>query len=448
MEDRKRYKVVGGTPGIDWGELYSRHIARLRDESPPEAPDPDVMGDDLELCVFVSQEETGCTGAIYRSLDQKTIAISFRGTTTPKDLVTDASLVQTPWVQGTEEGEGVPMVHAGFRDSLDSVSRRLKELVLGAVPPDEELKDYKVLVTGHSLGGALATLFAADVAKGGFDAGRGLPQADPSPPWYERMATTISMQGKKENKQSSQPPRPRRLELYSFGSPRVGNGAFVAAFDALEGHGLDAAYRIVNDADVVARLPRTVDGFVLGKLDYDHCGPTALVMAPKNELVEVMEAVGDDGEGVEELRLDGVESLVIPVRPALWVENESDDRRCSVRDAEKGLASPLSEGTLLGDLVSDIKNVADEGGQLSNTLGKITEKVTGRLSGISVTDIASTIGIDKKYAEREVSLFQSILSGEAIFHHLEPQYFAGMAHACGLNYVIDPESMIKDNASG
>jgi hypothetical protein len=48
-------------------------------------------------------------------------------------------------------------VHSGFRNSIDSISRRLKELVLAAVAPGEDLSNYDLLVTGHSLGGALAT---------------------------------------------------------------------------------------------------------------------------------------------------------------------------------------------------------------------------------------------------------------------------------------------------
>ncbi len=61
----------------------------------------------------------------------------------------------------------------GFRASLQSVSRRLKELVVAAACG--ELPQWDMLVTGHSLGGALATLFVADIAEYGVDAGRGLP---------------------------------------------------------------------------------------------------------------------------------------------------------------------------------------------------------------------------------------------------------------------------------
>ena len=50
------------------------------------------------------------------------------------------------------------------------MSRRIKELLVSAcagVPGD-----WEVVVTGHSLGGALATLMAAEIA-GGVDTSRG-----------------------------------------------------------------------------------------------------------------------------------------------------------------------------------------------------------------------------------------------------------------------------------
>lgn len=68
------------------------------------------------------------------------------------------------------EALGDPKVHAGFRAALDSVAQRLKQLLLVATRHEP----YDLELTGHSLGGALATLFAFDVAAG-LDADRALP---------------------------------------------------------------------------------------------------------------------------------------------------------------------------------------------------------------------------------------------------------------------------------
>ena len=74
----------------------------------------------------MNHEKTGATCAVYRSLKEKLIVVSFRGTCTPIDLVTDASLVQETWVEGEDiENQELPKVHAGFRGSLASISRRL-----------------------------------------------------------------------------------------------------------------------------------------------------------------------------------------------------------------------------------------------------------------------------------------------------------------------------------
>jgi predicted lipase len=47
-------------------------------------------------------------------------------------------------------------------------------------------------------------------------------------------------------------PQLRRVRMYTFGAPRVGNSEFARFFDAL---GMEA-FRIVNGADIVARMPR------------------------------------------------------------------------------------------------------------------------------------------------------------------------------------------------
>jgi len=92
---------------------------------------------------------------------------------------------------------------------LNSVSRRLKELILAAVAPEEDLSSYQLLITGHSLGGALATLFATDIAEFGMDAGRGLPQLEPSDPWWSVITRFTSRDEKSSTTTARLPPRPK-----------------------------------------------------------------------------------------------------------------------------------------------------------------------------------------------------------------------------------------------
>ncbi|CAN0253869.1 unnamed protein product, partial [Discosporangium mesarthrocarpum] len=91
-------------------------------------------------------------------------------------------------------------------------------------------------MTGHSLGGALATLTTLDLVR-------------------EYPGVQITM--------------------YNFGSPRVGNRqareAFVDLYDSLVGD----SFRVVNDLDVVARLPRGRRASRV--IDYEHAGCTVMV---------------------------------------------------------------------------------------------------------------------------------------------------------------------------
>jgi hypothetical protein len=148
---RDKYDVLGGMPGIYWGDLYEKHLStRIQFENDQALELANIAGSDLELCFFVSHDQTGGCCTVYRSLEKELIVVSFRGTCEAVDLLTDTSIAQNPWVEGEDpEKEGVAMVHVGFRNSMNSISRRLKELVLATVPKGESLSDYDMLVTGH-----------------------------------------------------------------------------------------------------------------------------------------------------------------------------------------------------------------------------------------------------------------------------------------------------------
>ena len=436
---RKTYTVYGGMPGIDWGTMYYKYLNRelqktghwTKEEQQHRDPNDAPQGgtNDLEHCFFVNHKQTGATCAVYRSLEMKLVVVSFRGTCAPVDLITDASLIQAAWVDGENiENQSLPKVHFGFRSSMNSISRRLKELILATPGPGEDIADYDMLVTGHSLGGALATLFTADIGQYGVDAGRGLPQLEPSEPWWK--AVTSAFGGKSETGEHPQqgtkrdPPRPKSLRLYNFGSPRVGNEAFAELFDALTGEGfIDQAYRIVNGEDVVARLPRTVNALVLGKINYEHVGTTVLLSQPESN--------DDDDDDSDEIK---------EPKPLIWIEGESDDSKCPVRDGVS-LSSPTAEGTLLGDLLSatqeyfaseeDGKSEDEKNVPWTDLLGSVAGKVTERIKHVKASDLASVLGIDRDFTERELRIIQSLAQGKALAHHLEDEYYAGMGRACG-----------------
>eukprot|EP00667_Euglena_gracilis_P001784 EG_transcript_1785 len=398
---------VSVTEGVDWHELAI------------EAADYATTTADHELCCIVTHKETGCTALVYRDVGRKSVVVAFRGTCCLTDVVTDATLLQEPWIEG--DAECKERVHAGFRASLQSVSRRLKELVVAAA--NGSLEGWSMLVTGHSLGGALATLFVADIAEFGVDAGRGLPTAAPSEQWWGRLW------GKPQAAPPT-PPRPRSLRLYTFGSPRVGNAEFAARFEAT---GVEA-YRVVNGRDVVARVPRTVNA-VISSIGYEHCGPTVLVSAD-------------------------------PADCPLWVEGQSEGL-CPVRDGTP-LTNPFARGNLLGDVyevtlaafsgLTAEEEVAlaapvgrapvpvaekappsedewsDEGGitpleaveRMKQATQGWRQALDDRLSRLNALEWATIVGLDHRYVQRELEIFASLQSGDALQHHLEPAYFKAM----------------------
>ena len=126
--------------------------------------------------------------------NETALLVVFRGTElgSLRDLLTDANVV---W----EREAGAGRVHQGFKRALDSIWPALREHLLSVA------QGRAVWLGGHSLGGALATLAARRL---GADA----------------------------------------TGLVTFGSPRVGDSDFARQFDC-------PAWRVVNNNDIVARVP-------------------------------------------------------------------------------------------------------------------------------------------------------------------------------------------------
>lgn len=133
------------------------------------------------------------------------IIIAFRGTSSTTNWLSDINAVQKKFKYLKEDC----LTHRGFTDIYSSARDEITA-VLGRLSPDKTL-----YITGHSLGAALATLCAADIA----------------------------------SNTAYNAPR-----LYTYGSPRVGDPAFANAF----GKYVRSSLRFANLFDVVTYAPPTI----------------------------------------------------------------------------------------------------------------------------------------------------------------------------------------------
>ena len=101
------------------------------------------------------------TGFVSLDHTNKLIVVSFRGSRSVRNFIGNLNFVLAPWsiCSGCT-------AHLGFLDSWMSARSVVLEAVTSA---KESNPNYQVVSTGHSLGGALATLAAADLRESGHD---------------------------------------------------------------------------------------------------------------------------------------------------------------------------------------------------------------------------------------------------------------------------------------
>jgi len=146
--------------------------------------------------------------------DPENIYIVFRGTDPydVRDWLTNFSATSIPFPFGPGT------VHSGFCDAFAPVVSKLTEFLSNCD------KSKNVIVCGHSLGGALATLCAA---------------------WIRQTTT-------------------RPVMLYTFGSPRVGCRDFVEHYSKAASF---PAFRVANPMDIVPSVPWDTAGGDLDKFE-------------------------------------------------------------------------------------------------------------------------------------------------------------------------------------
>ena len=171
------------------------------------------------------------TRAIWAENEKGSI-LAFKGSRDPIDFVTDLLALPVPL-------KSLGNVHEGIYGALIPVWKRVKTQTL-------ETKSIPLYLTGHSLGGGLATLAAAQL----------LDEED------RALAAKSGWT------------HPYVKGVVSFGSPRVGDTQFVANFDRLLKESSPTAFsaRYANNVDLVPRIASAFThvsgGIVFGLLDF------------------------------------------------------------------------------------------------------------------------------------------------------------------------------------
>lgn len=180
-------------------------------------------------------------GLICQEVETGDVAIAIRGTEGTLEWIHDAEFLQVPcpFLAGAGHTEdGFTDMYLSLRTAPDPGAPAVVK-ALATLPFSKPVG--AVTICGHSLGGALATLLALDVAAN-------TTFTDPA--------------------------------VYTYASPRTGDSLFASTFDQV----VKNSYRVANRLDVVPALPPPIDyEHVLTRYDLN---PIRLVPLPPKVLVK------------------------------------------------------------------------------------------------------------------------------------------------------------------
>ncbi|KAL5494550.1 hypothetical protein ACEPAI_11 [Sanghuangporus weigelae] len=171
------------------------------------------------LVQTINNAATDTQGYITRDDANKQIIVAFRGSLSVQDFLIDAQVALTPFDSQGVTNTSNSAVHSGFLSAYNSVSSD----VISAVSSQLDAHgDYALVSTGHSLGGALASI-------GGVSLAANFPDVP--------------------------------LQVFTFGQPRTGNSEYAQLAEDLIG--TENIFRAVHTTDGVPTSIPTL-------LDYQH----------------------------------------------------------------------------------------------------------------------------------------------------------------------------------
>jgi len=156
---------------------------------------------DISYVIYESDKYTG------------TFVLAFRGSTSEKNWDLNNKFITADCVLG--KGNGCGRIHEGFQTGYQSVREELK-------PKLQKLPIRRLIITGHSLGGALSVIASYDLKMNDFPV----------------------------------------THLFTFGAPRVGNKEFEEHISGLKLHEMRVQLGKDNARDYITTVPPVVAGYV------------------------------------------------------------------------------------------------------------------------------------------------------------------------------------------
>lgn len=182
----------------------------------------DLSGENIEKLYCFSDTKLESMAYLTYSSVFNCLMVGFRGTSNPNSLIRDIVAIKETYPKGKYPALFTPKVHKGALQAYLA----LRDEVFSKIKVELKSRNINTLyVTGHSLGGALATICA-------YDCQSEFPDVE--------------------------------VGMYNFGSIRTGNLPFAMKYNKL----VPNTYRIVNNEDFGARFP---------KLLYKHVGKLVFI---------------------------------------------------------------------------------------------------------------------------------------------------------------------------
>jgi len=219
--------------------------------------------ENYEQLAYLEAPSTNTECWIWRFKASKRIVVAWRGTSDFGDVLTD--IAATPRVIGD-----LGKVHEGFSRAYDSIRAALHAVLARGVCGDGH--GWEIIFTGHSLGGALATLSSVDVAR----TIRGLP-------------ASFGLRNEVGKVDKLCPLKGCEIVNVTFGAPRVGSARLCAACDEF----VPRTWRVFSTSDVVPTVPpKYLWGFL-------HAG-IGVELDPQKSTLTVRGRTADLGEALAE----------------------------------------------------------------------------------------------------------------------------------------------------